>query len=180
MNQEQLNEKWHTHSWYPWFKGDELSEEKLIALNEAELFLTDFDLWTSIKKSGVCEDFEMQYGECSLLYTLWYEGILQYVGKSHCFSRRVWQHFNAAGSSDAQYDPNKVKLFDEIRYIEVPSPEPCWDFSRVMEKELMYRYNLMYDQFGYMERKWAQPNYIRTSMNYLDYSVEQMTFDLPA
>ena len=116
MNEQQLSEKWCTQFWR------NLTPEELVVLNEAELFLTDFDLWTPIKKSASCEDFEMQYGECSLLYTLWYEGILQYVGKSHCFSRRMWQHFNAAGSSDAQYDPNKVKLFDEIRYIEVPSP----------------------------------------------------------
>jgi|TARA_Y100000310_G_scaffold120386_1_gene119152 hypothetical protein len=171
MNIEQLNGKWITRKWW----NEDYSSEEIQSINEAEMFISDFSLWATIKESGVCENFKMQYGDDELIYTLWYEGILQYVGKSHCFSRRMWQHFNGNGKEDATYNRNE-KEFDEIRYVKVPTPWPCYDFNIVIEKELMTRYNLIRNSNGYIEKRNYQPNYIRTSMNYLNSKYEQLSF----
>ena len=171
MNIEQLNEKWITRRWW----GHD-SPEEIRVLNEIELFITDFSLWSVIEQGKPIENFKLQFGKIHLIYTLWYEGILQYVGETTQSGRRWFVHHSARGDFDKNGNRRppckKIRVFDEIKYFKIPEPLlKVPKFHLVIEKEIRQRYKLYLN-----DRNEEGYTNIRTSMNYLNSEYKQLSF----
>ena len=178
MNIEQLNEKWITRRWW----GHD-SPEEIRVLNEIELFITDFSLWSVIEQGKPIENFKLQFGKIHLIYTLWYEGILQYVGETTQSGRRWFVHYSAGGDFDRNGHfkaPHvDIRVFDEIKYFKIPDQSflGCNSILKVpklyldIEKEIRQRYKLYLN-----DRNEEGYTNIRTSMNYLNSEYKQLSF----
>ena len=169
-NLQLLNNKWLTRDW------DFRKKEYIELLYEVEQYMTDFSLWTSIAKGEIIKDLNSLYEWNERIYSLWYNDILQYVGESHCFSRRMGQHFNASGEHDSLHDKKNIKRFYEVKYFQLPDksewPEPT--FNLKIEREMIDRYRLNRDEYGEKTGQ-TQRNFIRTENNYKDSITEQLS-----
>tara|TARA_Y100000296_G_C5076818_1_gene207767 strand:- start:37 stop:630 length:594 start_codon:yes stop_codon:yes gene_type:complete len=195
MNIEELNKKWITRKWWGYD-----SPEEIRVLNEIELFITDFSLWSVIEQGKPIENFKLQFGKIHLIYTLWYEGILQYVGETTQSGRRWFVHHSAHGDLDRNGNRRPrckdIRVFDEIKYFKIPDiyylgchfmlkPEIEWQgdirkdivpglmvpkLHLVIEKEIRQRYKLYLN-----DRNEEGYTNIRTSMNYLNSEFEQLS-----
>ena len=152
--------------------------------------LLDESMWKIIQ-DGVAyvPSFADEYGVgvsheeniTEFIYTLWLKGILQYVGVTHVFGRRFWQHGSGAGKNDVNRDVQKI--FDTIRYTKCPVPNKMplredvtgkqTGLIYIIEKEMVSRFGLNRDVNGMVrgiEQNWKTPDkksmYIRTENFY--------------
>ena len=167
---EVLNSKWLTRDW------DFKKPEHIKLLFEVEQYMTNFDFWTTHAAGKIIKSLDDLYLWDERIYSLWCNGILQYIGESHCFSRRMGQHYNASGKHDSLHDRKNIKLFCEVKYFELPDksewPEPT--FNLKIEREMMDRYRLNRDEYGEKTGQ-TQRNFIRTANNYKDSITEQLS-----
>ena len=147
--------KWITRNW------EEINDhEELHSIFEVEMFINDFSLWTVYKEIDWVREENSE-----VIYTLWYLGILQYVGITHRFEIRMQEH----KASD--------RKFDEVKYFKVPYPWPVENFNTEVEKEIMESYRLNSNEFG--ERTYfEQPVFIRTKNDKFDNITKQITFNI--
>jgi len=167
---ESLNSKWLTRDW------DFKKPEHIELLFEVEQYMTDFDFWTTHSAGKIIKSLDDLHLWEERIYALFYNNVLQYVGISHCFSRRMGQHYNASGKHDSLHDKKNIKTIDEIKFFQLPDksewPEPT--FNLKIEREMMDRYRLNRNEYGEYTGQ-TQLNFIRTENNYKDSITEQLS-----
>jgi len=80
---ESLNSKWLTRDW------DFKKPEHIELLFEVEQYMTDFDFWTTHSAGKIIKSLDDLHLWEERIYALFYNNVLQYIGISHCFSRKM-------------------------------------------------------------------------------------------